>query len=147
MNYRKLKINFFLISLNFITNFSLILKKKNNKKFNKIVLKNFLLFFFFFNFLKLNLILFKIKFFIKPSYFKIFNILRAPYRFKLSKTQLTFSRYFILCQLFFNEKLNFFFFKNLNQLIFFLKFFKIFFSFFEINFFFQKKINFKFFFY
>jgi hypothetical protein len=70
--------------------------------------------------------------FIKPTYKNTYNILRAPYKNKISKHQICLSRFFlnISFNLFLNE---FLFLKNTNSLFFFLKKLKNFYSFFETN--------------
>lgn len=143
------------ISFKYVTNFNpgsfLYIKglknftKLSNQKSNVDVVgcKHFILFIFLLKHLfKKN----KITLFVKPKKSNIQNILRAPYKNKMSKHQLTFSRFFlnvsinilkktpIVCQ-------NIFYLVNLvNEL-------KKFYSFFESNICFQHKssINFSFF--
>lgn len=132
------------LNLFFLTNFNLIsfMKLKNFKKNKKlIILKNFLLFIFFLNFFRQNFLILKINYYIKPVFNNIYNVLRAPYRYKLSKSQISFSRNILFICMLFNNNFNYFIFTDIKQLIYFLKFLKTFFFLFEINLFFQKKIN------
>ena len=79
------------IKLNYISNFNPNIS--NNKILKKkIFCKNFIIFLLFLNFFKNN----KISIFFKPTFKKSFDILKAPYRFKMSKNQLYFSRFNIL---------------------------------------------------
>lgn len=125
------------INLIFISNFKPNFNKKivtNNSKLN---CKNFLIFLLVLRFFLKK----KISIFVKPQFRKIINILKAPYKNKLSRTQITFSRYFIIFTLNFfkkNEYLNitnnnFFinFYKNLIKIL----------NFFEIGLCNQKKIK------
>jgi hypothetical protein len=133
--------NRFKLSVNYVSNFRLFnfFLKKN---YNRVNCKKFLLFIFFFNYIKFkNNFLEKLVFFVKPKFFSIYTLLRAPYRFKLSRDQLTFSRYYLVCSLTFNNHLNLKNFLNLNDLIFFINFFKKILPMFETNICFQKKIT------
>lgn len=138
MNFDKKILNKNLqISLQYVTNFQPnsnieVLTKATNKglfKNNKIFTKNFIIF----------IILIRRLFkkgtptvFIKPTYTNTYNILRAPYKNKISKHQVCLSRFFIVVS--FKLKLiNFVFFKNTSGLIFLINFLKKFYSFFETN--------------
>jgi hypothetical protein len=66
----------------------------------------------------------------KPKFKKKFDILKAPYRFKMSKHQLFFSRFNILITFFFKSNLNI---TNNKNLIFFYKSVAKFFNNFEVN--------------
>lgn len=55
----------------------------------------------FLNFFKKN----NISIFFKPIFKRKFDILKAPYRFKMSKNQLYFSRYNILVVFYFNKNI------------------------------------------
>lgn len=131
------------ISLQYVTNFqpnSNIEKiaKVTNKgvfKNNKIFCKNFIIF----------IILIKQLFgkktptiFIKPSYKNTYNILRAPYKNKISKHQICLSRFFIVVS--FKVRFNMFInIDNLNYLFGVINFLKNFYSFFETNIIYQHK--------
>lgn len=139
------------ISLHYVTNFQPnsnieTLSKVTNKgvfKNNKIFCKNFIIF----------IILIKQLFkktspvvFIKPKYSNTYNILRAPYKNKISKHQICLSRYFIVVS--FKLKFNHHFLvDNLNSLFFFFNFLKRFYSFFETNISYQHKSIIYFYFY
>lgn len=125
------------ISLQYITNFQPnsnieVLTKVNSSgivKNNKIFCKNFIIF----------IILMRRLFgkntptvFIKPTYSNTYNILRAPYKNKISKHQISLSRFFIVVK--FKLKLfNNIFLKNFTNLFNIIKFLKNFYSFFETN--------------
>ena len=47
----------------------------------------------------------KLIFYIKPLKKKTITYLRAPYRYKLARNQVTFSRYFVTCQIVFYSKI------------------------------------------
>ena len=70
------------------------------------------------------------------------NILRAPYKNKLSKHQIGFFRYFIIFKLSLN--VNVYIFKNFDQIFLFLNKFIYFFKFFETNIVYNYKLNFNF---
>jgi len=125
------------ISLHYVTNFQPnsnieTLTKVNNKgvvKNNKIFCKNFIIF------IVLIKRLFKKKtptVFIKPTYKNTYNILRAPYKNKISKHQVCLSRFFIVVsfKLKFSETILL---SNITSLFFVLNFLKKFYSFFETN--------------
>nr|YP_010632226.1 ymf59 [Cryptocaryon irritans]WBP62342.1 ymf59 [Cryptocaryon irritans] len=136
------------IVLNYVTNF----KPKNlidvkNKDFNKQIIfcKRFLVFILFFNvLLKSSKNMFNlVKIFIKPRYSNnIWNVLKAPYKNKLSRHQLTLSRYYIICSFLFKplffDTLSF---SNPKQLLKLTTFFFKFFSLFETNICHQKKFS------
>lgn len=124
------------ISINYITNFkpssqiseNFTFSYKNKK--NTIICKNFLAFMYLINYLqkKKN----NIKIFLKPTSSNLETLLRAPYRHKISRHQITFSRYFFLIT--FKIPLNFTVnVVNFNQLIFFINELKWYFIFFESN--------------
>lgn len=117
------------------------------KKRKRIVCKNFILFLLLFNYFKINNIFYKVCFFFKPKYKTITTLLRAPYRYKLSRDQLKFCRYHILCSFRFFEKLNFFFFSNFNDVFIFIQLFLKIFPNFESNLCFQQKLSLHFFFF
>lgn len=92
------------ISLYYSTNISPILGSQqinalinsNNTINNKLFSKNFFLFLFFVNFKKTknNFSKFsKITIFVKPKKVKKFTLLRAPYRYKVGRVHLMYSRY------------------------------------------------------
>lgn len=121
------------IQLNYYSNYKILIKSKKYWLF----CKKFLSFLFLVNhifFLKKN----NLNFFLKGSFFfkkkkqKIFVILRAPYKNKLSRNQLTISRYFFKFNILIFLK-NYFFFENLSHLFIFLKNLNYFFFFFETN--------------
>lgn len=124
------------ISINYITNFkpsnqiseNFTFSYKNKK--NIILCKNFLIFMYLINHLqkKKN----NIKIFLKPTSFSLETLLRAPYRHKISRHQITFSRYYFVISIKvpFNRNINI---ANLNQLFFFIKELKNYFIFFETN--------------
>ena len=143
------KNKFIKISLKYITNFNpnFLIKPQNlNKNYannsDKINCKNFILFILLIKHVfKKN----KVSIFVRPKKSNIYNILRAPYKNKMARHQLMFSRFFfnISFNLLLDNKI---FFKNKANLFFFLNFLKNFYSFFESNVCFQHKsnINFKF---
>ena len=121
------------IQLNYYSNYKILIKSKKYWLF----CKKFLSFLFLVKhifFLKKN----NLNFFLKGSFFfkkkkqKIFVILRPPYKNKLSRNQLTISRYFIKFNILIFLK-NYFFFENLSHLFIFLKNLNYFFFFFETN--------------
>lgn len=83
-----------------------------------------------------------IKLFIKPKKKNFINILRAPYKNKLSKHQIGFFRYFIIFKL--TLYINVYLFNNFSQFFFFLNKFILFFNFFETNIVYNYKLNFTF---
>lgn len=131
----------FKISINYISNFQFFGNFLKTQK-SKINCKNFILFIFFFNFLlkKYNWF-YKFIYFFKPKYSVNYTLLRAPYRYKLSRDQLTFSRYFLLISFVFKNP--FYLIRNINNkdIIKFISFFYKFIPFFETNIYFQKKIT------
>jgi len=130
---------------NFNPNFSIKpqnLNKNYNNKSDKINCKNFILFLLLLkNIFQNN----SITIFVKPKKSSLYNILRAPYKNKMSKHQLGFSRFFFNISVILQLS-NLVFFKNPSNLVVFLNFLKNFYSFFESNICFQHKsqINFKF---
>ena len=124
------------ISINYITNFkpntqiseNFTFSYKNKK--NIVICKNFLAFMYLINHLqkKKN----NIKIFLKPTNSSLETLLRAPYRHKISRHQITFSRYFFLIS--FKIPFNFtIHINNTNQLFFFINELKRYFIFFESN--------------
>jgi hypothetical protein len=137
----KLFININYIS-NFNPNFFKNFNKFKNKNKKKIICRNFFLFLFLLNFLKNFLMCKNIKLFVKPKKKNFINILRAPYKNKLSKHQIGFFRYFIIFKL--TLYINVYLFNNFNQFFFFLNKFILFFNFFETNIIYNYKLNFNF---
>lgn len=117
----------FKVSISYTTNFKPSdflyfndLKMMKSKNEEKIVSRNFFLFLILLKFSKENsTYTFNSSIFVKPNYKKFITLLRAPYRYKLSRHQFMFSRYYVL----FNIKINFenLFFKNINDLVLFIK--------------------------
>ena len=66
----------------------------------------------------------------KPTFKKKFDILKAPYRFKMSKNQLYFSRFNILISFYFGSNINI---TNSENLLYFYKNILNFFVNFEVN--------------
>jgi hypothetical protein len=132
LNNRNLK-----ISISYLTNFkpSNFLTFKNyklfkNKNSSRIISRNFFLFLLLLKYSnKTNF--FNTTIFVKPFYKKLFTILRAPYRHKLSRHQFVLSRYSIVFTINFNlEKIMF---KNITEILFFLKNIKKYYIWFESN--------------
>ena len=127
--------NKFNISINYSTNFNPDFFKKynnfKNKNKNKIFCRNFFLFFMSLNFLNNKVNFEKCIIFVKPKKTFFINILKAPYKNKLFKDQLGFSKYFLIlkisCFLYF-YKIN-----SFNQFFFFFYNFYNFFLFIESN--------------
>lgn len=119
-------------------NFLLKSKKINFSVHNeKIFCKNFLVFFILIkhSFWKTNT---SVNVFIQPHYANTLNILRAPYKNKISKHQITLSRYTITVSV--KLKLDdFFVFNNINSCCFFLNKLKQYYAFFETNIAFQHR--------
>jgi hypothetical protein len=124
------------ISINYITNFkpsnhiseNFTFSYKNKK--NIIICKNFLAFMYLINHLqkKNN----NIKVFLKPTSSSLETLLRAPYRHKISRHQITFSRYYFVISFKVPLKFNVFI-NNFDQLFFLIKELKNYFVFFETN--------------
>jgi hypothetical protein len=135
--------NKIIININYITNFNpnffKNFKNFKNKNKKKIICRNFFLFLFLLNFLNKSLYFNSIKLFIKPKKKQFNNILKAPYKNKLSKNQIGFNRYFINFKIIFYLKI--FFFKNFFYFFNFIKIFLNFFKFFETNIIYNYKIN------
>lgn len=128
MNKISFSINYitnFRPSKNFTENYS-FLKNKNNI----ILCKHFIIFFYLMRaVIKKNT---SIKIFFKPRKNKIETLLRPPYRHKISRHQITLSRYYLLIS--FNTKLsNNLMLCNLQQLIFIVKEISKDFRYFETN--------------
>lgn len=88
----------FKLKLNYYTNFSPRLKKQKDKFKNKIFLRSFFLLIFI---LKAKGGFQNVTIFIKPNQNRDLVLLRAPYRYKLAKLQITIKRYniqIILCK-------------------------------------------------
>ena len=134
------------ININYISNFNPNFFKNfsnfKNKNKKKIICRNFFLFLFLLNFLKNFLICKNIKLFVKPKKKNFINVLKAPYKNKLSKHQIGFCRYFIIFKLILN--INVYEFNNFNQFFLFLNKFILFFAFFETNIVYNYKLNFNF---
>ena len=132
------------ININYISNFNPNFYKnyKNfkNKNKKKIVCRNFFLFLFLLNFLKNFFFCKTIKLFIKPKKKNFVNILRAPYKNKLSKHQIGFFRYYIIFKLVLN--INIYIFSNFNYFFIFFNKLIIFFNFFVTNIVYNYKIRF-----
>jgi len=133
--------------MNFITNFRPINTNKNNTLFlkvktkNRIMCRNFILFLLLITFLKKNDFFLNFSFFVKPFFKKSSVILRAPYKNKLSRHQLSYNRYNLLIK--FSFKLtNILFIKKKNDFNFLVKKLKSFFFWFESNICYQHKIKF-----
>lgn len=103
-----------------------------NNKTNKILCKNFIIFVIFMKYINNKNNKNIITFFIKPYCRYLLTMLRPPYRHKISRHQLTFSRYFII----FTIKIplsDLIMINNLNQLVFFFKNLRNLYVFFETN--------------
>jgi len=135
--------------MNFITNFRPINTKINSNFFfrvrskNRIMCRNFILFLLLISYLKNNIFFLNFSFFVKPFFKKSAVILRAPYKNKLSRHQLSYSRYNLMLK--FNLKLNdFLIFNQIGDLFFLVTKIKSFFLWFESNICYQHKIKFNF---
>jgi hypothetical protein len=146
------KLNKISFSINYITNFKPHFNTENNlHTFNlsfkkKLISKNFFLFITSMKFFKQTSIFKKSNLFIKKSKKIVYTLLRAPYRHKLTRHQLTLIRYYI-CQkldynLNFNIEIN-----NKKDLNILIKCIKRFYSWFESNIVYQHKIFFSFYFF
>jgi len=135
-----------LININYISNFNpnffKNFNKFKNKNKKKIICRNFFLFLFLLNFLKTFLKCKNIKLFIKPKKKNFINVLRAPYKNKLSKHQIGFFRYFIIFKL--TLYIGVYLFDNFDQFFFLFNRFVLFFNFFETNIVYNYKLNFNF---
>lgn len=114
-------------------------KKFKFKKNNRIICRNFFLFILLLKYLNKN-INSQSNIWVKPLKQKNLTILRAPYRYKLARQQITLSRYFIFYKILFNfnENFNFTSFKQIND---FFNFFKKFNIWVESNIVYQFKIK------
>lgn len=146
------KINFFKlnnkknlkISISYITNFKpsdflhfnnlKIFKKPSN---NKIISRNFFLFLILLKYS--NNKVFNTSIFVKPNYNKFITLLRAPYRYKLSRHQFSVSRYFVLLTI--KNKLDILNCNSTNDLISFVKLLKNFYIWFESNIVYQHQVK------
>lgn len=135
------------VQLNYFSNYKILIKSKKYWIF----CKKFLSFLFLLNYL-FSLKKGNYNFFLRGTFFfkkkkqKLFVILKAPYKNKLSRNQLTVSRFFFKFNIFIFLK-NYFFFKDISNFLIFFKKFNYFFFFFETNVCFLKsqKIIFSFF--
>lgn len=117
--------------------------KNKRKMYIKKSCRHFILFVYFLKNIFSN---HNISIFVKPKKINIFNILRAPYKNKISKHQMTLSRFYLNVSL--KIKLNdFIHFNNTNSVTNIVNFLKSFYSFFESNICFQHKSNMYFHFY
>lgn len=134
------------VNINYISNFNPNFFKNfnnfKNKNKKKIICRNFFLFLFLLNYLKNFLICKNIKLFIKPKKKNFINILRAPYKNKLSKHQIGFFRYFIIFKL--TLSINTSIFNNYDHFFLFFNKFVLFFKFFETNIIYNYKLTFNF---
>lgn len=83
----------------------------------------------------------KIAFFIQPQYFGLFTVLRAPYRYKISRDQLTFNRYFINFFFYLKSEFNYLTFQKYGQIYNYIHVYLKLLDVFETNFFFKKKLK------
>ena len=113
------------VNLNYISNFNVNISSNSFLK-KKIFCKNFIVFLMFLNFLKKK----KISIFFKPVFKRSFDMLKAPYRFKMSKNQLYFSRFDILVSFLFSKNVLV---TNKQKILFFYKYIFKFFLNFEVN--------------
>lgn len=121
------EINFY---FTFLTNFKPTQINYNNFSLfnvntsNKLICRNFFLFLILLKYLNTKTFK-KNNFFIKPLKKKLFTLMRAPYHFKISRHQITISRYVLIFKL--NIKLNnLLIFLNFTNLVYFVSFFKSF---------------------
>jgi hypothetical protein len=133
------------ININYISNFNPNFFKNfnnfKNKNKKKIICRNFFLFLFLLNFLKNFLACNSLKIFVKPKKKNFINVLKAPYKNKLSKHQIGFSRYFLIFKLV--VMVNVYIFNNFSQFFLFLNKFIYFLKFFETNLVYNYKLIFK----
>ena len=117
----------FNISISYITNFKpadflffndVKIFKKNK---TKIISRNFFLFLLLLKYSN-NSQAINISIFVKPSYNKFITLLRAPYRYKLSRHQFLVSRYSILMNI--STNIDKIYFNDIEDLIFFIKLIK-----------------------
>ena len=130
MNNKK-KTKTFKISISYITNFKpsdfisyndlKIFKSKNNIN-NKLISRNFFLFLLLLKHVNSNINNFNTVLFVKPNFRKFITLLRAPYRYKLSRHQFTVSRYYVVLTIYSN--FNKLIFNNNLSIIFFLSLIK-----------------------
>lgn len=128
----------FKISLSYNTNFKpsdflyfndFKMFKNNNEK---IISRNFFLFLILLKYTNKNTpYVFNSSIFVKPNYKKFITLLRAPYRYKLSRHQFMFSRYYVI----FSISIDFenLYFSNIKDIVFFIKLSKNFYFWFESN--------------
>jgi hypothetical protein len=133
------------ISISYISNFKPTRIYKHIKTTNlltlkqkKIYCKNFFFFLFLLKYFNKNN--YNNTFFLKPEKKKKYTILRAPYRHKLSRHQIEFCRFHIICNFKFilNNHLRI---KNVAQIVEFLNFLKNYYIWFESNIIYQHKIR------
>ena len=127
MNNKNKKNSKFNISISYITNFKpadflffndIKIFKKNK---TKIISRNFFLFLLLLKYSNTSQTI-NTSIFVKPSYNKFITLLRAPYRYKLSRHQFLVSRYFVLMNI--STNINDVHFNNTEDLIFFIKLIK-----------------------
>lgn len=131
------------MSISYITNFQPLLLNNfsninlfTNRNKTKLISKNFILFLLLLKSHKKGL---DIKFFIKPKYKKFITLLRAPYRYKLSRHQFLIKRYYITMSLKIkSKKINLTHYKDV---LFLIQFFKKFYVWFESNIVFQHQVK------
>jgi len=132
--------------MNFITNFRPINTEINSNFFfkikskNRLMCRNFILFLLLISYLKNNIFFLDFSFFVKPVFKKSIVILRAPYKNKLSRHQLSYNRYNLMLK--FDFKLNrLISFNQIHDLISLVNKVKSFFIWFESNICYQHKIK------
>ena len=135
--------------MSYITNFKpeLLFKKaqrspiifKSLRRDSHVLCRNFFLFFLFLKYCYKKNVFKKIGVFIKPKHRSLFTLLRAPYRYKLGRHQLTTSRYTVLCCFILNKSIVLKL-RQTNQVVLFLKICKNFYPWFETNVCFQHRV-------
>ena len=135
--------NNLIVSIKYITNFNPIFYK-NLEKFNfinknKIYCKNFFLFLFLLKYLNNLKFCKNIKLFIKPIKKFYYNILKAPYKNKLSKHQIGIFRYNINLKLIFFSKILIL--NTFKHIFLYLNKLKFFFFIIDSNFLYKHKLN------
>lgn len=136
------------ISISYITNFkpSDFLSFKNLKIFkskneDKLISRNFFLLLLLLKHVNSNTLGVSTTLFVKPNFKKVITLLRAPYRYKLSRHQFVLSRYYIVLSILTNFKVI-----NLNcntDLIYFINLIKNFYIWFESSIVYQHQVKFK----
>lgn len=144
MNNKNKNNSKFSISISYTTNFKpadflffndIKIFKKNK---TKIISRNFFLFLLLLKYSNSQAI--NTSIFVKPSYNKFITLLRAPYRYKLSRHQFLVSRYSVLMSI--STDINKIYFNNTEDLIFFIKLIKNFYVWFESNIVYQHQVRF-----